>query len=166
MSIVVTNNYTDSAIAGYSEQTLTIAPLNFGADFVKQSDVGGQAILINKTSPLGVEEKVRLSVTEIANIYNGTGIDSSVASPTKRGVSLLSQVTNVISVTDDATPDYRIDLPMSAHLVIKIPKSEHVDASDVVSLVERLLATLFDTGVSTTSRLEGLLRGSLVPSDV
>lgn len=166
MAKVITKNYTDTAIAGDPSITFAVEPINFGADFVKKMDNGSEAIMINTTSNLGVEEKVRLSVATVANIYNGTGLDSSVAAPTKQGVSVLSQITNVITVTDDGVPDYRIDLPMSAHLVLKVPKSEHISATDVVELVGRLLATLFDTGVDTTSRLEGLLRGSLIPSDV
>jgi hypothetical protein len=78
----------------------------------------------------------------------------------------LAQVTDVLTVSESTDADYRVDLPLSAHLVIKVPASEYVTSAQVQAVVGRLLSSLFDTGVSTTSRLEAILRGSLVPSEL
>lgn len=166
MAKVKSNNFTDTAIAGNPTLTFPRAPLNFATDFRVKSDSGKEVVLINTTSPLGVVEKIRISYSEVANVYSGSGIDASIMAPTKQGVSVLAQVTDVITVTDDTNSDYRIDLPISCHVVIKIPASEHILASDVQARLGRLLSSLFDTGVETTSRLEAILRGSLAPSDV
>jgi hypothetical protein len=111
-------------------------------------------------------EKIRIAYSDVANVYNGSGIEASVLAPTKRGVSVLAQITETISVTDDTDPDYRIDLPVSYHVVIKVPASEHISATDIQAGLGRLLSSLYDTGATTTSRLEAILRGSLVPSEV
>ena len=79
---------------------------------------------------------------------------------------MLSQVTEVISVTDDADADYRVDLPVSCHLVVKVPSSQYVTAAMVETVIGRLLSSLFDTGATSTSRLEAILRGSLVPTEL
>lgn len=168
MAKVINKGYTDTPITGVSSLTFPRAILNFNKDFrVKTSaNNGSEVVLTNLTCPVDRPEKIRLAYTEIANVYSGTGIEPSVLAPTKKGVSLLAQVTDVLSVTDDADADYRVDLPISAHLVIKVPQSQHVNAAVVQEVIGRLLSSLFDSGVSTTSRLEAILRGSLIPTEL
>lgn len=167
MAKVINRGYTDTPVSGVTSLTFPRAILNYKSDFrVKSNKDGKEIVMTNITSPVDRPENVRLAYTEIANVYSGTGIEPSVAAPTKRGVSVLCQVTDVISVSDSADVDYRIDLPISAHLVIKVPASEHVNAAEVQILVGRLLSGLFDTGSTSTSRLEAILRGSLVPTEV
>lgn len=167
MAKVIIKGYTDTAVEGVSSLTFPRAILNIDKDFrVKSNNNGKEVVLTNITSPIDRPENIRLAYTDIANIYNGTGIEPSVASPTKKGVSVLAQVTDVISVTDSADVDYRIDLPLSAHLVLKVPASEHVTSAQVQEVIGRLLSSLFDTGSTTGSRLEAILRGSLVPTEL
>jgi len=167
MAKVKSNGYLDTPIDGVTTLTFPRAILNFSKDFrVKSDQAGKEVVLTNITSPIDRPERIRIAYTDIANVYSGTGIETSLLAPTKRGVSLLVQVTDVISVTDTTAPDYRIDLPVSYHLVIKVPASEHITAADVQAGLGRLLSGLFDSGVSTTSRLESILRGSLVPSEL
>lgn len=167
MSKVKSAGYTDTAVSGVSSLTFPRAVLNLQTDFrVKSNQPGKEVVLTNITSPVDRPEKIRIAYTDISNVYNGTGIDTSVYSPTKRGVSILVQVTETISVTDSVDADYRVDLPVSYHLVVKVPASEHITAADIQTGLGRLLSGLFDTGVSTTSRLEAILRGSLVPPGI
>jgi hypothetical protein len=166
MTKVTTTGYTDTAISGVSSLTFPRGLVNIKQDFRVKSNTGKEVVLTNITSPTDRPENIRLAYSEIANIYNGTGIEPSVASPTKKGVSVLAQVTDVLSVTDSADASYRIDLPLSAHLVIKAPSSEFITSAQVQTLIGRLLSSLFDTGVTTTTRLEAILRGSLVPSEL
>lgn len=167
MAKVKSVGYTDTAIAGNPTLTFPRGSLNFASDFrVKSNNAGKEVILTNITSPSDRPEKIRIGYTEVANVYSGTGVEPTVSAPTKRGLQILSQVTEVISVTDDTDPNYRIDLPVSYHLVIKVPTSEHIGAADVKTGIGRLLSSLFDTGVMTTTRLEAILRGALVPSEL
>lgn len=165
MAKVISNGFIDTPVSGVPSLTQPRAVLNFEADFrVKSNQPGKEMVLTNITSPIDRPEKIRIAYSDIANVYSGTGIEASVLAPTKRGVSILAQVTDVISVTDDVDSDYRIDLPVSYHLVIKVPASQYVTASTVQAGIGRLLSSLYDTGVANTSRLEAILRGSLVPS--
>lgn len=167
MSKVVSLGYLDTPVEGVATLTHPRAVLNFDTDFrVKSEAVGKEVVLTNLTSPIDRPEKIRFGHAEIANIYNGSGIDPSVAAPTKKGVSVLIQVTNIMSVTDSADPSYRVDLPISAQLILKVPSSEYITGDVVQAQVGRLLSGLFDTGSITAARLESILRGSLVPSDL
>lgn len=159
--------YTDTPVEGVPSLTFPRAVLNIEQNFrVKSNQPGAEVVLTNITSPVDRPEKIRIAYSDIANVYSGTTIEPSLTAPTKRGVSVLAQVTETLSITDDADPDYRIDLPVSYHMVIKVPASEHITASDIQTGLGRLLSSLFDTGVSTTSRLEAILRGSLVPTEL
>lgn len=167
MAKVKSTGYTDTPIEGVASLNFARGLLNFGADFrVKSSAAGKEVVLTNITSPPDRPEKVRIGFTDVANVYAGSGVDAPVTAPTKRGTQILAQVTEVISVTDDADPDYRLDLPVSYHLVIKVPTSEYIVGSDVVTGLGRLLSCLFDTGSTSTTRLDAVLRGALTPSDV
>jgi len=167
MAKEIKTGYTDTPIEGVSSLSFNRGLLNFKTDFkVKANKDGKEVVLTNITSPIDRPENVRLAYTDIANVYSGTGIEPSLAAPTKRGISVLAQLTETLSVTDTTDADFRIDLPISAHLVIKVPASEYITAAQVQTAVGRLLSSLFDTGSISNSRLEAILRGSLVSSEV
>ncbi|DAD50206.1 TPA_asm: coat protein [ssRNA phage Gerhypos.4_51] len=158
--------YTDTPIEGVSALTFPRGLVNIKQDFRVKSNTGKEVVLTNITSPIDRPENIRLAYTEVANIYNGTGIEPSLFAPSKRGVSILAQITNTQSVTDSTDAEFRTDQPMSAHLVIKAASSEYVTSEQVEALVGRLLSSLFDTGSTGRARLEAILRGSLVPSEL
>lgn len=107
MAKVKSMGYTDTPVEGVTELTFPRAILNFGKDFrVKSNNAGKEVVLTNITSPVDRPEKIRIAYTDVANVYSGTGVEASVLAPTKRGVSILAQVTETISVTDDTDPDY------------------------------------------------------------
>lgn len=167
MTKIKSVGYTDTPISGVTSLTFPRAILNFNKDFrVKSNNAGKEVVLTNITSPVDRPEKIRIAFTDVANVYTGTGVEPSVTAPTKRGVSVLAQVTETISVTDDTNPEFRIDLPVSYHMVIKVPTSEHINAVDIQAGIGRLLSSLFDSGSTSTSRLEAILRGSLVPTEL
>jgi hypothetical protein len=163
----IKHGYVDTPVEGVTSLEFPRAVLNIKEDFrVKSNNSGKEVVLTNITSPIGRPENIRIAYTEVANIYNGSGIDPSVFAPTKRGVSILAQLTDVLSVTDSTDSDFQIDLPLSAHLVIKVPASEYITSEEVTKVLGRLLSSLFDTGSTEGSRLEAILRGSLVPSEL
>lgn len=166
MAKVINKGYTDTPVSGVTSLTFPRAILNFKADFRVKSDQPNEVVLTNITSPVDRPEQIRVAFSNIANVYSGTTIESSVAAPTKRGVSILCQVTDIISVTDSSDPDYRIDLPVSYHVVIKVPANENLTTTLIQEGLGRMISGLFDTGSTTLARLEALIRGSLVPSDL
>lgn len=167
MSTTKTTGCTDTAISGVSSLNLPRGLVNFGADFrVKSDSPGKEVVITNLTAPLDSPETFRLGYTDIKNIYSGTSIDPNLMSPSKEGISVLVELKDVISVTDSAAPDFRIQLPMSYHLVIKVPKSNYINSSDILTGVGRLASGLFDTGATLATRLDSILRGSLTPTDL
>jgi len=167
MAKVITMGYTDTPVSGVTALTFPRAILNFDKDFRIKSNVNGREIVLtNITSPIDRPENIRLAHSEITNVYSGTGIEPSVAAPTKRGYSILVQITDTVSVRDDQDADFRLDFPLSYHSVLKIPASEYITTDIVKVMIGRLLSSLFDTGSVTNARLDAILRGSLVPTEL
>lgn len=166
MAKVVNKGYTDTPIEGVTSLTFPRGLLNFKADFRVKSNQPNEVVLANITSPVDRTEQIRVAFSNIANVYSGTAIEPSLCAPTKRGVSVLCQVTDIISVTDSVDPDYRIDLPVSYHLVIKVPANENLTTSLIQEGLGRMVSGIFETGSVTLTRLEALIRGSLVPTDL
>lgn len=166
MAKVISKGYTDTPISGGTTHTFPRAALNFAADFRVKSNQPNEAILTNITSPVDRPESIRIGFSNIANVYSGTTIEPSVTAPTKRGVSVLCQVTDIISITDDTDADYRVDLPVSYHVVIKVPANENLTTALIQEGLSRMISALFETDSATLTRLEALIRGSLIPSDL
>lgn len=166
MSKTISAGYTDTAISGVTSLTYPRGLVNFAADFRVKKDGDSEAIITNLTTPVDRPEKFRWNASDIANIYSGTDIDPSVFAPSKKGVSVLAQVTEVYSVTDSVDASFRIDLPVSAHIVIKTPQSEYLTSDILQTVVGRLISGLFETGSTATSRIGALVRGSLLPKDL
>lgn len=159
-------NYTDTAIPGVTSMNLARGLLNFGADFRIKSDEPNEVIITNLTSPVVYPERLRFSVNDVANVYTGSSIEPSLFSPTKRGTSVLCQLTETWKVTDSEHPELEVALPISAHIVLKVPNNEMVTPAAIQTLLGRLISGLFETGSTTDARLGALLRGSLKPSDI
>lgn len=166
MSRVINFGYTDTAISGVTSLAFPRGLLNYGADFREVTDSNGELILTNLTCPIDRPENIRMAYSLVQDIYKGTGIDVKVQNPLKRGVSLLAQVTEVATVTDSADPSFRMDLPISAHIVLKVPASADLTDAHVQTIVGRLVSCLYETGSLTTARIKALLRGSLEPTDI
>lgn len=165
MSITVNKNHTDSAVSGVTSLSLDIPVLNHGEDFGISGASKNELILTNNTSPIDRPEVVRYSLSEIPNIYKGTNIDPNLFVNSKRGVSLLIQVSGVWSKVDSVT-GIESALPYKAWKVIQVPMDAIYTADNVAEIFARLDAFQFDTGVVTSARLGRMLRGSLRPNDL
>lgn len=166
MAKTVSFNYTDTAISGVSVLPLNRGLVNFGADFKVKQDEPDEAIVTNLTSPLSFPEKFRFGATEVNDVYKGAGIDPSYNAPSKRGVSILGQLTEVWTVNDSADASFQVALPVSAHIVVKVPKNENITPAMVQTLVARCISAFYETGSASTDRIGAMLRGSLLPSDL
>lgn len=166
MTKTISWGHTDTPVDGVPTQALTRPVLNFGENFRVKADKANEVVIANLTSPLDRPEHFRFATSDIRDVYSSTDIDPSVYAPSKRGVSLLAQMTDTLSVTDDTDADFRIDLPISAHIVIKVPASEHIDAQIVESAMARLISSLYETGSDELTRIDSMLRGSLTPRGI
>lgn len=158
--------YTDTAIAGNPVLNLLRGSINHAADFVVKSSSPSEVVLTNITSPLDRPEKFRISYQEIANVYGGTDIDPSVYGSSKKGVSILVQLTEILSETDSVDPAYRVDLPISVHCVLRFPANTAITAAMLQTAMARMLSGFYATGSVTTDRITSMVRGSLKPSDL
>lgn len=154
--------YTDSVT---TQLSVAVPTLSYAKDFSVKQETASEVVLTNTTSPLDQPETIRYAIQNIGNIYTGTGIDPSFMSVTKRGVSLLVQLNDILRVTpDDVTCcDAAYDLPIATHIVIRVPLNSNVDADTVLQVVKRNVAALFE-GEADSSRLNAMLRGALKPS--
>lgn len=154
--------YTDTIS---TEKSLNRPDLDFGNDFSVTKEDEGVTIVTNLTTPLDQPETIRWQVQEIANIYSGSGIDPSVYGTSKKGFSLVTQLNNVLRVTDSEDSTFQVDLPVSAHLVIKAPQNQYINEEVLIKCVNRLVSALYDTG-QDTSRLNSLIRGAMTPNNL
>lgn len=166
MAKQVNVGYTDTAIGGVTSLSFARGLVNFGADFRKKTVSPSEVIITNLTSPVDRPEKFRFSYAEVSDVYSGSSIDPSVFAPSKKGVSVLAQVNETFSVTDSVDASYRVDLPVSCHIVIKVPSNDNLTSEMIQTMVGRLVSGLFDTGSTSVSRISSLMRGSLSPGDV
>lgn len=164
MSKTTSFGYTDTAPAGGATKTLTRPNLNYAVNFAKTEDSDKKSVLVNRTTPFDQPETMRFQLTDVSNIYTGTSIDPSVYATSKAGLSLVCQVNDVLRVTDTVDPTFQVDLPISAHMVIKMPKSQYITPANIETVAARCVASLYDTDSTGTSRIEALVRGSMRPS--
>lgn len=164
MSKSTSFGYTDTADGGVTTKSFVRANLNWPTDFVITQDGESKALMVNKTSPLDQLEKVRIESSNIADVYKGTSIDPTVYAPSRQGTSIVCQVTDILRVTESTDPTYQVDLPISAHIVLKVPLSTHVTADNVLAVAGRALSCLFNSNSDTSSRVTALLRGSMTPT--
>lgn len=165
MSKTINVQHTDTPISGVSSLNFSRGLINFGADFRVKSHSDNEEVITNLTTPLDYPETVRWSVTNV-DPYKGTNISPNLRLPSKQGISLLAQVNEVWKVTDTADATLEYALPVSAHLVVKAPNHSSITADMILTLIGRLVSSLYDTGSTESTRLSALLRGSLTPSDM
>lgn len=151
--------YVDTKVSDAAIPTLAPIPvINWSADFAVKTATPGEITLVNTTTPFDQTEKIRFGYSEVADIYKNSDLSSDQQSISKTGVNVLVQVTENVKVTDSANPSFVQYLPLSAHIVLKVPKSAYIDDATVASLIQRLVGTLYEKGVMD---IKPLLKGSL-----
>lgn len=166
MSKSTTFGYTDTADGGATTKTFTRSNLNHPVDFVPldKSEMSYKAA--NKTSPVDQQETLRVQASEIADVYKGTSIDPSAFAPSRKGLSIVAQVNDILRVTETTDATYQVDLPISAHIVVKVPLSANITAANVETVLGRALALFYNSNDVTTGRIGNLLRGAMNPAGV
>lgn len=163
--MAISFGYTDSSKTPLS---VSVPNLTYASDFSVRDEKSTEIIITNTTSPLDQPETIRFAWQTVGNVYNNTDIATENQAITRRGLQLLTQVNDIIRVTPDSESghcDCAYDLPISAHLVLRVPLNNNVTADTVMQVALRCVATLFD-GSNSTSRLNSMLRGSLKPKDM
>lgn len=115
---------------------------NTGA-FAYSKDDPGESILTNVLAPLDQPNSLRFSSTEVADIFKNSPT-APAAGQSTRGLHLLTQVNEVWKCTDSVSGE-TWTLPVSAHLVLKLPIDAEVTAARCVDLLRRLMGALWGT---------------------
>lgn len=129
------------------------------ADFTVKEDTANRCVLTNMTSPLGLPEMIEYQFQDIADVYNGTGIDRALWTPSKRGLAFFVKVQETWSAvdTEDASaPEYA--LPVTATIRIKLPSNGLISTQNVEDLFKRLATALYP---GNSEAITKLVRGSL-----
>lgn len=163
MSIQLEKPWTDTPVTGGTPVSLTLDTINFGTDWAVTSDNGKEAYITNLTCPLDAAEKFKFARMDVSNIYTNSGIDANMMTPSRRGTSILCQLNSIYNVVDSENPALKWQLPMSCHVVIKVPNSELITADVIKGYLCRTLAGLFETDSSSSDRIAGMVRGALTP---
>lgn len=163
MSLTYSYGYTDSVSA---PKSINIPDLSYGKDFAVSKEEPSETAIVNITTPVDQTESIRFAITTIGNVYKDTGIDPAFYGASTKGFSLVAQVSDVMRVQDTENPAFCQDFPVSAHIVIKAPKSQYLSADNLMKVVNRAVASLYATGSTGTTRLNELVRGALTPSEL
>jgi hypothetical protein len=159
MTITNSFGYTDTTVSGAATPTLAPIPvINWNADFSVKTESAGEIVLVNTTTPYDQNEKVRFGFSEISDVYKNSDLGLDQQSSSKAGVNILVQITENVKVVDSTISGAVAYLPLSAHLVLKVPKSAYIDDATISTLLKRLIGTLYKNG---TMDIKPLLKGSL-----
>jgi len=153
-------NFTDTTTTSVGQfQPDTI---NYSADFAKKTADASSVIITNLTSPLDRIETIRYAVSKVSNIYSGSGVEPGYYSLAKTGASVLVQDNTVLSNVVDGV---RVDYPITAHLVLRVPLADIITGDILDKVLKRLIGACYDqSGSSPGPRLNKLVRGALVPT--
>lgn len=161
MSYTVNNSVTDTAISGVTAPVLTLPVLNYDADYrLKASSTANEVVMVNTTTSLDTDESIRIAVSDITDIYKNAGISCDSIISNKQGYSLLIQLNKTVKITDSVDATYSAHVPITANLVIKIPKHEAMTNVVLQDTVKRLVSALYENG---TIKALALLKGAISP---
>lgn len=162
MAITTSWNYTAAA----SDKNLPIPDLDYSQFSEMDKSSKSEKWIGNNTSPLDVPETVRIRTTNVSNIYNGTNILPSYYALSKAGRELFFQLNDILTASDSSDLTFRQDLPFSGYVALKFPTNSLVTSDQLLTFYKRLVSMAFATGVVTKSRLEAMMRGSTLPSNL
>lgn len=139
----------DTTVDGVTSVSLTGPPLNYDADYRVIEEGPGKVVYTHVKSPADRPSTLRIAQTSKANVYAGSTIDPSVYLPSKRGLDTIIEVREVWAVTDSADAAFLQYAPVRAALTLSLPDSGVITADDILLLVKRVTAALFDQGEIT-----------------
>lgn len=158
-------SYSDTAFGSPETLNFVRANTNYGEDFTIKNLASGETKITNITAANDRPEVIRLAYSEVKDVYVNSGIDSAYYAPSRKGFSLVTQITEVARVTESVDASV-YDLPISAHLVIKAPNDALITAAVIETVLKRLMSSLYNDNVLTTVRLAGLMKGAVTPPEV
>lgn len=158
-------SYTDTTFGSPATLNLVRTNLNFGADFVEKERKSGESKITNITAANDQPEQIRIAYAPVKDVYANSGIDPAYHAPSKKGFSLVVQLTTVGRVTESIDGSV-YDVPFSMHLVVKGPNDALVTSSVIEDQLKRLMSALYLENETGTDRLDQLIKGAVTPPEV
>lgn len=145
MSYTITYNAPASESTGKTIQSTYVGT----SLYALTKNLSGEAQLTNTGSPIGLPEILTYRASNIADIYQNSGIDRSLFTPTRRGLSVNYHVRQTWTASDSTDPKASVyAMPVTASLTIRIPQNELISIDNVDALIAKLLGMLYPDGTS------------------
>lgn len=162
----ISYGYTDTPVEGVSSLTFPRAVLNFAADWDVAIDRATELIVTNLTAPRAKPENIRLSWQKVTDMYSNVDIAPANQVANLSGTAILIQLTEIGTITDSTDAAYEKQVPLSLHIVMRIPATDLVTDDYVLTALGRLVSACFETGSVSSTRIKKILRGALKPADL
>lgn len=150
---------------------IEIPKVDYASDYARHSATDGEAIVDNTTTPIDQPYQAVFSRRSIKNIYDGIKtIDPTLWAANKRGAEIRSAVRLTFRQTRVSDGTY-IDYPVTGNLALTVPLSAGFTSEHLGTVISELIGHLAAgqtglTDLSDSTRLNELIRGSLLPPDV
>lgn len=151
---------------GYTDGTpknLPIADIDWAGNFGAVDLTARQTVVTNVTSPVDQPEKVTFSTRPVKDIYASSNINPAFRDVRSDGLSAVTILEEVLSVTDSANPLYRVDFPVKVTLTLTAPVSGSMTEANLLHAVTRAVGCMFDKSSVTGARVAELYRGVTNP---
>lgn len=150
--------------AGGATKAFPVRDMVWATDWRVKQNQPSEILLTAARASVDRPAEIRVAVSAVKDVYDKSDIDPSHRSPYRRGLTILSQFRNVFTLTDSANPLSSVYLPVSAHLVIRIPILEQI-TSDVVkdAIIANVVGALFESTSVNGDRISDLMHGVLAP---
>lgn len=155
----------DSAKETSANLSVKLTP---ATNLANQYNDGKICSMVNQTSPVGYPETLTIQSADIKDIYSGTQILPGYRSTGKTGKSIVIQLKDMVMVKKDGLLD--TVLPVSCHVVYRVPNELNFTAEDCETMLLRLFGMMSRSttsgNCSIASTINRTLSGSLKPADV
>lgn len=152
--------------SGQTEGTLVIPFFNFDEDWkIVPSSNQGEIVLKNVRYPLDEPMTIRVSISEIKDIYKGSTIDASAKIPARAGIAVFAEYRATGVMADSNDPSFRGLVPLVHSHRFVVPSAQGVDGTMILSEMARSMGMFFNASESgaTADRINELVHGVLSP---
>lgn len=149
-----------------ASETVNVArPVLSKSDYaVISDDASSECIMTNLDAPTDQPETLRWAQRPIKNVYSNSGIEPSLHSQLKTGISILAELREVARVTDSENAAYRVDYPVRVYTVIECPNDGSISNDDISTVVKRHLSLLYTDAQSTSGRISEMRHAAMAPT--
>lgn len=133
--------------------------LGLTSNYSLQEDAADVVKMNNKTAPIDKEELISFRSRTGKKI--ATELNIQYPSPVSNTVEYSVRVDDVLSTTDTADANYRIDEPIVVSIAFRHPKSGNITSTHVATVLQRAISALMKA--DGTWRMDDLMRSAERP---